>query len=178
MFATKLGLRSATPAVFLGLLAAFGTYSPAFAATTVSATTLRKVTAVRETVASTTNSTVWVNVPGATATFTVPANNKDVFIARFTAESVCFGAAGWCPVRILANGVEMDPASGTDFAFDSSDGGAASPSSWESHSVERSRVFTAGTLALNVTIQVQYMATAPGMTFRLDDWHLTVQQFH
>jgi hypothetical protein len=172
----KLGFRST---LVLGALVAMGTQIPLSAATTLSATSLRAVKVVRETAATTTASTVWVNVPGATTTVTIPALTTDLILAQYTAESVCFGASGWCPVRILLNGVEMDPASGTDFAFDSSDGGAASPSSWESHAVQRSRAYTnSNTFPVSVTIQVQYMTTVAGMTFRLDDWHLTVQQFH
>jgi hypothetical protein len=114
-----------------------------------------------------------VNLPGAVATFPVVANTRYVYIARFTAESVCFGASGWCPVRILINGVEMDPVVGTDFAFDSTEAGTASASSWESHAVDRSKLFS--TTLPTVTVQVQYGVTAAGITLRLDDWHLTVE---
>ena|SRR5215471_12554208 len=130
--------------------------------------------AQRETIATSTNSIAWVNVPGATATFTVPALRKDLYIAQFTAESVCWGAGGYCPVRILLNGVEMDPAAGTDFAFDSTDAGTANSSSWESHSVERSRAYQGSFIPVTVTVQVQYMVTSAGANFRLDDWHFTV----
>ena len=174
----KMNIRPVLPALLVGTLAAIAAQMPLSAATTLSATTMRAVKVVRETVASATAATAWVNVPGATATMTVPAFTTDLFVARFTAESVCYGKSGWCPVRILLNGVEMDPAAGTDFAFDSSDAGTASPSSWESHAVERSRPYTTSTAPITVTIQVQYMVTSPGMTVRLDDWHLTVQQFH
>ena len=155
-----------------------GTLQPLAAATTVSATTLRRVVAVRETVATTTSSTVWVNVPGATATFTVPPLMLDVFLARFTAESACYGATGWCSVRILLNGVEMAPAAASDFAFDSSDGNTETAASWESHAIERSQTYQTSTLAIPVTLQVQYMVTNPAMTFRLDDWHFAVEQLH
>jgi len=168
--------RSAASVVVTLLTSALGT--PLAAATTENATVLVAVKAVRETIATSTNSIAWVNVPGATATFTVPALRKDLFIAQFTAESVCWGAGGYCPVRILLNGVEMDPASGTDFAFDSTDAGTANSSSWESHSVERSRAYQGSFIPVTVTVQVQYMVTSAGANFRLDDWHFTVQQLH
>lgn len=173
----RMNTRLVMPVLLAGTLAIAAQPSLS-AATTLSATTMRAVKVVRETLASSTAATAWVNVPGATATFTVPAFTTDLFVAHFTAESVCYGASGWCPVRILLNGVEMDPAAGTDFAFDSSDGGTASPASWESHAVGRSRAFTTSSAPLTVTVQVQYMVTNPGMTLRLDDWHLTVEQLH
>jgi hypothetical protein len=167
----------AATTLFLGLFAALSQI-PAAAQTTVSATIMRSLKGVRQTLATSTNAVAWVNVPGATATFTVPANMRDVFLARFTAESVCSGAVGWCPVRILLNGVEMDPVVGTDFAFDSTDGGTANSSTWESHSVERSRLVPASALPFNAVLQVQYAVTAAGITFRLDDWHFTVHHLH
>jgi hypothetical protein len=166
------------PAFVLGTLILGAGQIPCLAQTTVSATTLRAFKGVRQTQATSTGSTVWVNVPGASATFTVPAFTTDVFLARFTAESVCSGATGWCPVRVLLNGVEMDPVVGTDFAFDSTDGGTANSSSWESHSVERSKSLTSSSVPLNVTLQVQYAVTAAGITFRLDDWHFSIDQLH
>ena len=141
MLSGKSAMTAARPAAFhrrsvayglvLGLLATIGAQIPVAAQTIVSATVLRAVKSVRQGVATSTGSTAFVNVPGATATFTVPAATRDVFIARFTAESVCSGVSGWCPVRILINGSEMDPVVGSDFAFDSTEAGTASTSSWE-----------------------------------------------
>ena len=164
----------------LGLLATLGAQTPAAAqVTTVSATTLRAVKGVRGTAPSVSAGITFTNVPGATATFTVPPSTTDLFIARFSAESACWGVAGWGVVRILINGVEMDPAAGTDFAFDSTNAGAENPTSYESHSMERSKVITnTSTAPLTVTVQVQYRITNSGIFLRLDDWHLTVQQFN
>lgn len=164
--------------LLLGLIATLGGQVPLSAQTTVTATTLRAIKGVRQTIATSTSSMNWVNLPGAVATFTVPANSRDVFIARFTAESVCSGEVGWCSVRILLNGVEMDPVVGTDFAFDSTDAGTANASSWESHSVERSATMASSSVAVTAVLQVQYAVAGSGVTFRLDDWHFTVQQLH
>jgi hypothetical protein len=171
-----LPFRLVAPIFAMGALAIVAT--PLSAATTLSATTLTAVKLVRETTATTTGSTTFVNVPGAVTTLTIPANSRAIILASFTAESACYGGTGWCSVRILLNGVEMDPVVGTDFAFDSSDANSETSQSWESHAVERSKLYTnTSTAAVTVTVQVQYMVTAAGMTLRLDDWHLSVMQF-
>jgi hypothetical protein len=76
------------------------------------------------------------------------------------------------------NGVEMEPSSGMDFAFDSTNAGADGASSWEGHAMERSRDIQTGTLGQFVTVQVQYAVTNAALTFRLDDWHLAVEAHH
>jgi hypothetical protein len=124
------------------------------------------------------NSTAWVNLPGATLKFTVPAKQTNLFTARYTGESVCVGPSGWCSVRILVNGLEAAPIVGTDFAFDSTDDGAASPGGWKSHAVDRSKVVTNnGAAPITVTLIVQFTVTDPTIDFRLDDWQFTVEQF-
>ena len=90
-----------------------------------------------------------------------------LIVATFSAESNCTGAAGsWCAVRILIGGVEGEPASNTDFAFDSTG------DDWESHSVTRSRIVGPGTH----TIQVQAARVSGATALMLDDWHLTVMR--
>jgi hypothetical protein len=164
-----------TFAVAAGILMVSGSSSPLQAATTESLTTLHAVRVVRETAAWTTASNVWVDVPGATTTFLVASGHTDLYTARFTSESACWGAAGWCSVRILVNNLEMDPASGADYAFDSS----GSASDFEGHSVERSKRYTGtGSLFAVVTLKVQVRLSAAGMRFRLDDWQFTVKQGH
>jgi hypothetical protein len=134
--------------------------------------------AVRGSDATVTNRSLpWVDLPGAQLTFTVPAGEKDLFDARFAAESVCWGTSGWCSVRIVINDtIEMLPAVGFDFAFDATDGGTASSGSWESHATERSKLISAGSSPVPVTIKVQYATTDSGISLRLDDWQFTVQQ--
>ena len=151
---------------------------PAAPALTEEASLLRKVKVVSSTVAYTCPATgVWADIPGASAAFTIPALNKDLFVGRFFAESAFSGAASWGSVRMLLNGVEMNPVVGSDYAFDSNDGGNQGASSWEGHSVGRSKSLTAGLVPLGATVKVQCRAPA-GTTFRIDDWHLTVEQFH
>jgi hypothetical protein len=83
---------------------------------------------VAQTDATSTSSVAWVPLPEANITMAVPPNATRLVNARFTAESNCTGASnalGYCSVRIVAVNaasgavVELDPASGTDFAFDS-----------------------------------------------------------
>jgi hypothetical protein len=121
-----------------------------------------------------TSSTSFVDLPGSSTAISVPGPGNARILARFSAESACFGGVGWCSVRILVDGVEMDPVVGTDFAFDSTNGGADTATSWESHSMDRSRIVGPG----NHTVVVQ-RAVVEGSTtntFRLDDWSLTIEQ--
>ncbi|MBV9487251.1 MAG: hypothetical protein JO246_14485 [Frankiaceae bacterium] len=93
-------------------------------------------------------------LPGMTVQITVPSGFTALLIARFSAESACYGGdAGqpeWCTATIKANGVEMSPQTGSDFAFDSTDNGAESNASWESHAMERVRRVPAGTYTVRV----------------------------
>ncbi|MBI1886596.1 MAG: hypothetical protein HYS09_09845 [Chloroflexi bacterium] len=164
---------------FLTAIAAAIVVVPAVAdpaATTKSGGAITAVKVVRETDAQTTSSATFVDLPGASTTITVPSGEKALILARFSAESDCYGGAAndWCSVRILIGGSEAAPASGTDFAFDSNeDGGAASQGNWESHSMDRSR----GALGEGTyTVKVQWMTVDTGVTFRLDDWSLTVER--
>jgi hypothetical protein len=133
------------------------------------------VNVVRETNATTTASTTYVNVAGASTAITVPAGESALILARFSAESACYGggtAGHWCSLRIRIDGVDMDPSSGMDFAFDSTNGGDEGPSAWESHSMDRSRVVGPGTHV----VVVQAATTNATVTLRLDDWSLTVER--
>lgn len=136
--------------------------------------TLTKVNVVTETNAQVTNSTTFVNLPGATTVVTVPSGENALILARFSAESACSGGTGaqWCSVRILIGGVEANPIVGLDFAFDSTDNGRETSASWESHSVDRSRPVGSGTYV----VQAQWAVTSAATSFRLDDWSLTVER--
>jgi hypothetical protein len=119
-----------------------------------------------QTSAYSTNSTSWVAVPGASLAMAVPSGKQKLFIAEFDAESYCQGGTGWCSVRILVDGVEMHPASGGDFAFDSVDTDA-----WESHAMTR----TYGPLGPGQhTFQVQVKVNNAATSFRVDDWTFKV----
>jgi hypothetical protein len=123
---------------------------------------------------TTTSMTAWRDVPGAALTADLDAN--ELVNARFTAESSCNGdvaAGNTCSVRILAQQgaappIELDPPSGTDFAFDSV---PIRDDFKEAHAMERSLRLDAGTY----TIKVQYRVSAAGTVFGLDDWHLAVE---
>jgi hypothetical protein len=144
--------------------------------TTVAGRSVTAVKVVRDKTDSTTGSTSFEDLPGASTTITVPAKTRALILARFSAESVCVGpqsAQTICSVRILIGGQEADPASGSDFAFDSANWGADGPYSWESHSMDRSR----GPLGPGTyTVKVQYLVTVVGAAFRLDDWSLTAER--
>ena len=147
---------------------------PASAQVTTVTNPTGSVRMVRGGTATTTSSVNFVDVPGAATTITIPAGTRAVLRARFVAESSCAGGAGYCRVRILINGVEAQPAVGTDFAFDSTNNGNETSSSWESHAVERSSaiILPAG----NYVVRVQQSTSSAGVTFRLDDWHLSVER--
>ena len=128
------------------------------------------------TVANTYSGPIWADLPGAQVWADVPPGTSKLILATFSAESACYGTpAGWCSVRILFNGIEGAPASGTDFAFDSNDAGTANASSWESHSMQRYRWVYNPSLdtTLWVPITEQRYTTDDAIYFRLDDWTLT-----
>lgn len=136
-----------------------------------SGTFSERQTFIRETDPWTTALPVWMNVPGAAAVVTVPRGTSRLIDARFTAESSCTGSGGWCSVRIVAvnagGGVtELEPASGTDFAFDTS----STTDGWEGHAIERSSFFR-----LPGRHRVIVQARTNGPLLRLDDWHLAVE---
>ena len=119
-----------------------------------------------QTSAYSTSSTSWVPLPGANFNMAVPNGLQKTFIAEFDGESACNGGTGWCSIRILVDGVEMNPASGTDFAFDS-----AGEDRWEGHSMTR----TFGPLSSGQhSFEVQIAVTNAATTFRLDDWTFKV----
>lgn len=98
-------------------------------------------TFVTESTAWSTANARYTNVPGAAASVFVPSGSSRLVNVRFTAESACSGTVGWCTVRailIYPTGAQLElyPASGTDFAFDTADPGPTDI--WESHAIERS----------------------------------------
>jgi hypothetical protein len=127
---------------------------------------------LNETVAWGTGSAAYVDVPGAATAIAVPSGTRRMLDTRFTAESSCTGGSGWCSVRIVLirpNGtlLELNPQSGTDFAFDS-------PGSdlWEAHAIERTSPYlAAGTYRVKVQA-----ATVGGSSLRLDDWTFAVER--
>jgi hypothetical protein len=130
---------------------------------------------------STTNSTTFVDLPGANAVVSVPANQSRLYDVPFFAESRCAGpgGGGWCSMRIIATNVasgasvELRPQSGLDYAFDS-DMAGASDDLWEGHALERSARLSGGPNGATYRIRVQYAVTNGAINFTLDDWHLAV----
>jgi hypothetical protein len=140
--------------------------------------TIKHIASLRQTDPSSTTSTSFVDIPSADYPLTLEGRTLWTILARFSAESVCYGgspgATSWCSVQILANGIPMEPDVGTDFAFDSTDRGDDTPASWEGHSMERSaRCFDPGTYEIKAQWAVVGGASPP--TFRVDDWSLTVE---
>jgi hypothetical protein len=157
------------------VLIALGLTAPALPAVTHTGKGVFKTTVVTETAALSTTSPSFVSLPGATATITVPALKVHLVNVRFSAESYCFGSTGlagnWCSIRILADGVEMLPNSGGDFAFNAN---GATDDFWEGHAMERTLVLGPG----SHTITAQWAVTNSGVTFRLDDWTFAVTQYN
>jgi hypothetical protein len=150
---------------------------PASAQVTTVTNPTGSVRMVRGGTVTTTSSVNFVDVPGAATTINIPAGTRAVLRARFIAESACSGGgavSNYCRIRILINNVEAQPAVGFDFAFDSTNNGNETSSSWESHAVERSSatILPAG----NYVVKVQQSTSSAGVTFRLDDWHLSVER--
>jgi hypothetical protein len=101
----------------------------------------------------------------------VPTGSTATIVATFSAESACYSAAGFCSVRILIDGSEMQPDVGTDFAFDSTDDNTETSSSWESHAIVR---YATGVAAGNHNVQVQQRVSSATTILRLDDWALSI----
>jgi hypothetical protein len=119
-----------------------------------------------ETSSFSTSSTSWVSLPGASITMSVPNGKQKLFIAEFDAESYCQSGTQWCSVRILMDGVEMHPAAGTNFAFDTVD-----TDRWESHAMSR----TYGPVGAGQHVfQVQARVSNASTVFGLDDWTFKV----
>jgi hypothetical protein len=95
-----------------------------------------------------------------------PGPHQFRIVARFSGESNCQGVNGtWCSLRILVDGVEMNPVVGNDFAFDSPG------DNWSGKAIERtSNILPAGTR----TVTLQGALFLANQWF-LDDWQLTLE---
>ena len=96
------------------------------------------------------------------AAVTVPPDRQVRLLATVSGESTCTGDGfqHWCTVRILVDGVEMEPAVGTDFAFASPGG-----ETWQSGSLQR----VSGPLGPGVHTIVAQFAVRGAPRFTLDD---------
>ena len=134
------------------------------------------------TLPSATRSTSFVDLPGANVLVSIPRNQSRLYDVPFFAESHCSwpGSGGWCSVRIIATNVatggsvELNPASGIDYAFDSDPTPGAIDDGYEGHGMERSKRLFGGRNGATYRIRVQYAVTNNTIGFTLDDWHLAV----
>jgi hypothetical protein len=148
--------------------------------TVVNGGTIDQVIIARSNVTQTTSSPSFVNIPDTQVSpVVVPTGTTRLVMARFSAESVCYGSfGGWCTIRIVAQNnatgaiTELQPVSG-NFAFDSPDGTPAEIN-WESHSMDRSIRLAAGTYTIRS--QWAFVDPSPGSNFRIDDYSLTVER--
>jgi hypothetical protein len=140
-------------------------YASVFGVTTTSGGAVVAVAAARGAADTTTSGASYVALPGARLTM----RGRGLLVIRFTAESLCTGGVTdeYCSVVVMVDGVEAKPAVGIDYAFDTNDGG-----SWEGNAVDRSIKVGTGLH----TIQVMYATTSGSTSFRLDDWHMTVER--
>lgn len=178
----KINFASFTKAI---IYAGFLSFTSASMAATDKALDSRAVYLSKSSVATQINVTdpalvgTWVDLPGSAVIVSRPNNTTNLYIARFSAESLCTGAVGWCQVRILAGPTELTPSPGTDVAFDSTDNGTKPAGSWQSHAIERSISFSGPCSgSASTTFKVQYKVSAVNVLFRLDDWHLTVEAYN
>jgi hypothetical protein len=114
----------------------------------------------------------WHDIPNTSFTVTVPNSNTHHRLAHvtFTAESRCEGAS-WCSVRAVVTSaetgttIEMDPASATNFAFDS--GGQRG-----ARSFSRIIELSGGGEGIQYTfkLQAQILGGSASSVFRLDDY--------
>lgn len=128
-------------------------------------------------------------VPGARSRIVVPAGTDVLVNLAFTAESRCNEpgsmAPNWCEVQMLVDGVEASPQASSfppdTYAFDSTDNGSETNSSWESHAMDRHRciINSNSTVAKVVPVEVQWKVTnfdgGAAPAFWLDDWSFTIQ---
>ena len=122
-----------------------------------------------------TSSRTFVDVPGAATTIRVPAGQRALIVARFSASSQC-GSLNpdddGCFVRILVGGVEADPVAAGSFDTAACCPNSSNGDSFESHQIERSRgPVSSGTY----TVKVQWQADAENQ-FMLWGWHLAVER--
>ena len=167
-----------------------------FAAGTLAASTLLRTTTAMGVVATsggatievqdrsdtapfTSSATAFIDLPDANVLVTVPTGVRRLIGAHFTAESKCTSGGnvgGWCSVRIIATSiaggrsVELNPASGLDFAFDS-EMPSKQDDLWEAHAMDRSILLSPGAYR----IRVQNAVSDNNVTFTLDDWHFRVE---
>jgi hypothetical protein len=131
--------------------------------------------------ARTIDGTAWTQ-PSSTAVtnIEVPEGTRGWLNATFTAETSCYAGNGYCRARLMYGPMDSDeawemlPTVGTEFAFDSTQGGDGSLSAYESHTLTRSTL--APLLPGNYRVWLEVSASSgDGTTLRLDDSHFQVE---
>jgi hypothetical protein len=102
----------------------------------------------------------------------VPAGQSAILLAHFSAQSECYGGSGWCTLTLLVDGKQMLPAAGSNFAFDSTEGGTRADTQQESHAIERSIKVGSGKHTVSVVMDV----TAAPVSFSLFEGTLSVER--
>ena len=126
-----------------------------------------------------TSTTTPTQLPGMKETIAVPANSRALLLIRFSAESACYGGGtnpNWCIATIRVDGIEAAPATGRDFALDSTDNGTESGASWESHAMDRSIVVGPGLHTVVVMGSVTDFGATGTQTFWTGERSLTVER--
>ncbi|HSX17470.1 MAG TPA: hypothetical protein VLH86_05220 [Patescibacteria group bacterium] len=114
--------------------------------------------------------TGWHDIPNTTFTVTVPDTHHRVAHMTFSGESRCTDAS-WCSVRAVATSaatgatIELEPSSGSNFAFDS--GGQRG-----ARSFSRVANLSGGSEGIQYTfkLQAQIIGGSSSSVFRLDDY--------
>jgi hypothetical protein len=141
---------------------------------------LQEDTDVRSSVNFTsTSSTSFVPVASSTVTVDVPPGTSARIVARFSGESVCYAASGFCSIRLMIDtnndgsfDAEMAPAAGGEYAFDSSDVNSESSSSWEGHAVERWATISRG---CTCAVRAEFRVSTGSLVFQVDDYTMVAE---
>jgi hypothetical protein len=108
----------------------------------------------------------WVNVAGATLTRVVASGTSDLFNVAFSAEGRLFRGGGddWVAIRVLDNGIPLEPYDTTsEQAFFSADGYATHKGNWV-------RRVGGGTHTLQVQVRIFDGAPLEVLSGWIDDW--------
>ena len=117
------------------------------------------------------STTTWTSVT-ATTPIKVPAGQSGYLVVTFTGESQCNGPKNsWCSVKLSCDGIDLEPAAGTDFAFSS--GGQEE---WVSASVmRRSGIVTGGDNGTLHPCEIHTAVVNGATEHVLDDWTFMVE---
>jgi hypothetical protein len=126
---------------------------------------VRAKRAITQTAATTiAESATWVTLPAANLTYVVPAGVSHLFNIAFSAECRLFNGGGddYVRIRILDNGVPVEPYDGTQ-AFFSANGNATHKGNWVARAAE-------GAHSLRVQFWIFDGAPAEVLEARIGDW--------